>query len=207
MSARRLVVFLKAPRPGHVKTRLAASLDGDAAAAIYRVLVQRTLAAARRFARTQPATTVELRFTPADADPEIAAWRESNWISTDQGDGDLGQRLRRTFDHAFAQGASRVIVVGTDCPSLTDADLTEAFAALDFHEVVLGPALDGGYWLLGLRAPAPTLFEDMPWSTSTVFAETHRRAAAAGLHVKELRRLADIDTLEDWRTWLRTEPL
>ncbi len=201
MSAGRVIVFLKAPRPGLVKTRLAAELDEAAAAAIDVVLIHRTLAALAR------CEDVELRFTPDDAQAEIEHWRRPVWILNSQGPGDLGQRLERAFAEAFAAGAARVLAVGTDCPGLTPEDIAGAFAALAGNEVVLGPAEDGGYWLIGLRQPAPELFQDIPWSTGEVFATTEARARAAGKSVAVLRRQLDVDTLEDWRRWQKIQPL
>lgn len=194
---RRLMVFLRAPRPGEVKRRLAASLDGEAAAAIYRVLVTRTLSA------VTGDDGVELWHTPDDAGDEVSHWARPGWRLRPQGEGDLGERMQRAFESAFGEGAKRVVLVGTDAPGLTAADLEQAFDRLTANEVVLGPALDGGYWLIGMTAPRPELFADMPWSTGEVLRRTEERAVAAGLRVARLRELRDVDTLEDWRSWLR----
>lgn len=201
MSAGRVIVFLKSPRPGLVKTRLAAELDEAAAAAIGVVLVNRTTAALARWEQ------VELRFAPDDAQAEIERWRRSGWSMTPQGPGDLGGRLQRAFSEAFAAGGSPVLVVGTDCPGLTSEDIADAFAALAGSQVVLGPAEDGGYWLIGLRQPAPELFEGIPWSTDQVFTTTEARARASGRSVAVLRRQLDVDTLADWRRWQKIQPL
>lgn len=194
---RRLLVFLRAPRPGEVKRRLAASLDGEAAAAIYRVLVTRTLAAATGEA------AVELWHTPDDAAEEVRYWARPGWRMRGQGEGDLGVRMQRAFGSAFGEGAQRVVLVGTDTPGLTTKDVEEAFDRLKDHEVVLGPAKDGGYWLIGLSSPRPEMFTEIPWSTGEVLRLTEERAAAGGLRVARLRALRDVDTLEDWRSWLR----
>lgn len=199
-------MFLKAPRPGQVKTRLAADLDGEAAAGIYRMLVGLTLG------RLEGFEDVELRYTPDDADAEaeveVAGWRrQAGWRLRPQGQGDLGDRLERALAEAFGEGAGRVVIVGTDCPWLEASDLEEAFEALGRSEVVIGPAEDGGYWLLGLDRARPELLRGIPWSTPGVYDMTLRRAREAGLRVAELRRLRDVDTLEDWRAWLRDHPL
>jgi rSAM/selenodomain-associated transferase 1 len=196
-----LIVFLKAPRPGAVKTRLADDLDGPAAEAIYRVLLERTCAAA------QAASAVEVRFSPEDAATEVQPWIRPGWHAAPQGAGDLGERLVRAFDEAFARGAAMVIVIGSDCPALEPADLESARAALRDHDVVVGPAEDGGYWLIGLRAHRPALFQSIPWSTNQVLDATLRHAQEGQLRVHQLRTLRDIDTLEDWRHWLRSRPL
>lgn len=196
-----VIVFLKAPRPGLVKTRIAASLDGEAAAGIYRVLLDRTLVAlhGRR--------DVELRFTPDGADAEIQPYLRPGWTMRGQGEGDLGERMSRAASEAFKAGTRRVVFVGTDCPTLTGEDVVDAFDALGDADVVLGPAEDGGYWLIGLRQHAPVLFREIPWSTARVLAVTEARARAAGLSVGILKAMADIDTLEDWRRWLRESAL
>jgi rSAM/selenodomain-associated transferase 1 len=197
----RVIVFLKAPRPGFVKTRIAAQLDAEAAAAIYQVLVGITLS------RLNGRQDVELRFAPDDAAAELGAWRRAGWNARPQGEGDLGERLCRAMTDAFTEGVSNVLILGADCPEFGAEDIQAAFEALNGHDVVLGPATDGGYWLVGLGRSLPEVFREIPWSTDQVFEMTRRRSVDAGLRVAELRRLRDIDTLEDWRTWLREQPL
>ena len=197
----RVIVFLKTPRPGFVKTRIAAQLDAEAAAAIYQVLVGTTLS---RLAGRQD---VELRFAPDDAAAELGCWRHPGWNVRPQGDGDLGDRINRATADAFAEGASGVVILGSDCPEFGAADIDAAFEALKAHDIVLGPATDGGYWLVGVGRSLPELFREIPWSTDQVFETTRRRGVHAGLRVAELRQLRDIDTLEDWRQWLREQPL
>jgi rSAM/selenodomain-associated transferase 1 len=191
----RVVVFLRAPRAGSVKTRLAAALGEDAALDVYRDLLAAT------FAALADQAGVELRHTPDDAGPEIAPMLRAGWAAAPQGGGGLSERLARAVDDAFRSGAGRVLVIGSDCPYLTGGDIGEALDALEESDLVLGPALDGGYWLIGLRRPAPYLFRGVPWSTPDVLAATRRHAEAAGLHVALLRALADIDTPEDWKRW------
>jgi uncharacterized protein len=115
-----------------------------------------------------------------------------------QGDGDLGARMRRQFDHAFAAGAARVVLIGTDIPALDAARLRQAAAALLSADAVFAPAADGGYGLIGLRGAAPSaLFHAMPWSTAAVMATTRQRLAAAGLRHVELPVVHDIDEAAD----------
>ena len=195
--ASRLVVFLKAPRPGSVKTRLAETLGADAACAAYRQLVERLLA------NLAPLVAVELCFTPPDASSEINPWLRTEWAARPQSEGDLGERLHAAFTEHFLTEAERVVIIGSDCPAVTAADIEDAWLALDGHDVVLGPALDGGYWLIGLRAPQAALFSEMPWSTNAVFAETMHRARESDLRVALLRELSDVDTAADWERWLK----
>jgi rSAM/selenodomain-associated transferase 1 len=194
----RLIIFLKAPRAGSVKTRLATTLGDHAALEAYRLLLATTLGA------MQPLSSVELRFTPDDAAEEAARLLRPGWTAVAQGPGDLGERLARAFDDAYREGARRVAVIGSDCPDLTAADITEAWETLDESDVVLGPATDGGYWLLASRRPCAFLFRGIPWSSSAVLAATRRRAESAGLEVTLLRELTDVDTEEDWLRWLQS---
>jgi len=196
MSDQKLIVFLKAPRPGTVKTRLAAALGAAEACVAYRHLVETLL---RQLASLED---VELRFTPDGAGSEIKPWAQPTWRLTGQGDGDLGSRLDRAFRQAFGEGAKRVAVVGSDCPEVRTTDIEAAWRALLSHDVAIGPAIDGGYWLIGLRRPHPELFEHVRWSTNHVMQDTLERCRAAGLGTCLLRELADVDTEEDWRRFL-----
>jgi rSAM/selenodomain-associated transferase 1 len=193
----RLTVLLKAPRLGTVKTRLAAHLGPESALAAYRRLVEALLA------KLSPLPHVDLRFAPDDAGSEIAHWLQSGWTSSPQGAGDLGVRLEQTFTNHLSRSPERLVVIGADCPEVAPTDIQTAWSALEATDVVLGPATDGGYWLIGLKAPRPALFQNMPWSTDTLLKETLGRAAGLGLTVATLRTLSDVDTLGDW---LRVEP-
>ena len=188
---------MRAPRPGSVKTRLAAEIGVDAACNAYRYLLDRLMPGLR------PADmAVELRHTPDDAAVEVSPWAEASWQLTAQGDGDLGVRLERAVLQSVAAGFTRTLIIGTDCPYLTLADLREAREALASNDLVLGPAEDGGYWLIGLRNLHPELFRGIPWSTESVLATTLARAQEARLKVRLLRTLADVDTAADWRRFL-----
>jgi rSAM/selenodomain-associated transferase 1 len=193
----RLIVFVKAPRPGFVKTRLAQTLGAVQAADIYISIVDSLLA---RFDQLEQ---VELRYSPDDAREEIGRWLRPRWQARPQGHGDLGQRLEHAFGEAFACGARRVVVIGSDCPAVEPEDIEAAWAALETCDVVLGPAQDGGYWLIGLAAPHPEVFRAVPWSTDQVLAETLARCRIAGLTVHHLRTLSDIDTAADWAAFER----
>ena len=194
-----LIVFLKAPRLGTVKTRLAATMGAPAAGAACRRLVETLLQ------RLSSLEYVELRFAPDDSASEIKPWARPSWRLAAQGEGDLGCRLDRAAREAFASETRRVVIIGSDCPEVTAADVRAAWTALHTYDVVLGPATDGGYWLIGLRAPRPDLFEGISWSTSAVLNETLVRASIAGLTVHILRELSDVDTEADWRRFLGQE--
>lgn len=199
--ARALVVLTKAPVRGLVKTRLAAAIGPDAALAVHERLVAHTLTeVARACERLAPIDAV-VRVTPDEATESARRWVPSAIRVAPQGDGDLGARIGRAMEAAFAAGASRVVSIGIDCPDLTSEHLALAFDALERSDVVLGPAKDGGYWLIGARARAPALFADVPWSTPDVLALTRRRAREAGWSLAELKTLSDVDTPADLEAW------
>jgi uncharacterized protein len=191
-----LIVFVKAPRPGSVKTRLAQAVGPVAACDAYRVLVNRVLD------RIAAASSVQIRFGPDNAEDEIRHWMKPGWTLARQGYGDLGERLQRAFADAFASGARRVAIIGSDCPYLGFEDVVEAWRALDTHDVVLGPASDGGYWLIALRETTPKIFEAIPWGTAEVLNRTLSQIDAAKLRRHLLRELRDIDTVKDWQAYL-----
>ncbi len=203
MATQHLIIFLKAPRLGLVKTRLAQSLGAAAATAAYGQLVETLLE------QLAPLPDVELHFTPDDAAAEILPWLHAGWTARAQGAGDLGERLHAAFQSAFADGAQRVVIIGSDCPAITTGDIHAAWQALATSDVVIGPARDGGYWLIGLRQPLPGLWNGIPWSTERVLRETLARAQADGLRIELLRELADVDTEADWRAFQsgRHEPM
>ena len=187
----RFIIFVKAPRAGFVKTRLAAAIGNEAACNAYRQLAETVLA------KLAPLPHAELRFTPNDAENEITPWLSVGWTARPQGEGDLGERMHR----AFTEANGPAIIIGSDCPQVELSDFQTAAKALQTHDAVIGPATDGGYWLIGLNAPCPALFKNIKWSTSDVLPKTLEKASAAGLSVQLLRELADVDTGEDWERW------
>jgi len=190
---RLLLVFLKAPRPGQVKTRLAAEIGDEPAAAAYRQIAERVLL------QTAPQEREYDRlvfFAPPDARAEVAAWFPGETLVAQQGE-DLGSRMDAAFADAFARGATRVALIGTDVPRLGREHVLEALTALDECPVVLGPATDGGYYLIGLRERQPDLFRDVEWGSAEVCAATLARAEALRLAVHRLDPLRDVDTLAD----------
>jgi rSAM/selenodomain-associated transferase 1 len=195
MSDRALVVFVKLPAPGVVKTRLAGAVGPAAAAELYRALAEHVLAS------TTPAPGEYERlvfFDPPQEADRMRAWLTGVRLLA-QSAGDLGTRMSDAVARAFARGASRVAVVGTDAPGLARDTVVAALDALDAADVAIGPTEDGGYYLLAMRQPRPELFAGMAWSTPSVATDTRARAAAAGLVVHELPVLRDVDTIEDVR--------
>lgn len=191
MPDEQLIIFVKAPRPGFVKTRLAATVGAETALDTYQTLVE----VLRSNLNTIP--NVDLHFTPDDASDEIAPWLHENWTLSPQSEGNLGEKLKHAFANAFAQGSKRVVIIGSDCPYVVADDIRGAFSELSEHDVAIGPAHDGGYWLIALNAPAPRLFEDVNWSTETVLQETLKKAKNEGLSISQLRKLSDVDDVAD----------
>ena len=187
----RIIVFVKAPRPGFVKTRLAEAIGDEEACEAYRRLTETVLA------RLTSLPHVEIRFTPDDAKDEIIAWLHKGWVAAPQGEGDLGQRMHR----AFMEADGAAIIIGSDCPYLEPSDIEIATKALQTHDMVFGPAADGGYWLIGLTAPHTALFERIHWGTDTVLAETLANAESINLSSQLLRELIDVDSVNDWKDW------
>ncbi|MFQ5501119.1 MAG: TIGR04282 family arsenosugar biosynthesis glycosyltransferase [Phycisphaerae bacterium] len=189
-----IILFAKFPQPGRVKTRLIGALTPEQAAEVYHRLLVLSLDTLRAVANAR----IILAGAPDAAD--FSEYIDSRVEFRPQGDGDLGKRLSRGITAAFEAGSPRVIVVGADCPRMESGDLSRAFELLGGHDVVIGPAIDGGYYLLGLRRPAPTLLEGIDWSSDRVLGQTQARAAATGLRVALLETRRDVDTIEDIRS-------
>ncbi len=197
-----IVVFARAPQLGLVKTRLASEIGDAAALSAYVELGRITWEHASDARRTLHCHAV-VAYTPRDAEPAVRAWLGGADAYIAQDEGDLGQRMLGAIARVLADGAGRVVVIGTDCPSLTSGVLGDAFAALNDADVVLGPATDGGYYLIGMSRPFGAIFSDVPWSSANTLAVTLERAAAARLKVAQLSPLSDVDTAADLIAWQR----
>ena len=193
-----VIVFLKYPEPGQVKTRLAASVGDKKAAEIYGELVAMTLAAL-----PWSKAHIEIHFSPPTVEQKVKQWlapvipagMRPSFVA--QSHGDLGQRLNGAIERAFRFGPKIVTVVGTDCPHLTLEHFHSAWTALDRCDAVFGPAHDGGYYLLALKTRAPYLFQGIPWSSDTTLSESLKAADRANLTTSLLEPLHDIDTVAD----------
>lgn len=189
-----LIIFTRLPREGRNKTRLIPALGAAGAARFHDRLARHTLRRAHQFC-TACGIQLVIRIdggTPADG----VDWL-GNHVFKEQGEGDLGTRLDRAVNAAFGGGAQRVIVIGTDCPELDQATLQSAFDRLAHDPIVIGPAYDGGYYLIGLSKPVPTLFHNIDWGGSQVFAQSLAAAKTAGQSVGILHFLADVDVPDD----------
>ena len=191
-----LIIFVKAPVPGNVKTRLVPPLSYEQAAGLYRTWAKEAFVNANHLDDAK----VEIAYA---SHPKIPV---PNWLSEGktqpdyfmQQGGHLGERLIHAFSRAFSNGMQRVVIIGSDSPGLPCNYLIDAFHHLERSDMVLGQAQDGGYYLVGLsHCSRPELFQDIPWSSSQVFARTIEAAAKTGLSVQLLPEYSDIDTFYD----------
>jgi rSAM/selenodomain-associated transferase 1 len=198
---RALVVIAKEPVPGAVKTRLAPFVGADGAARVAAAMLADTVAV-----MTQVEADPWVCFAPPDARGRMARLAPGCGLLA-QVQGDLGDRLAACFAALLDGGAERVVIVGADTPHVPRATYEAAFALLDQVEVVLGPAEDGGYYLVGAKAALPELFVGVPMGTRVVLQETIQRAIRRRLRIATVPTLRDLDRLEDLRAALATGAL
>jgi len=201
-----IVLFARVPRAGRVKTRLVPPLTRDQALALHVALVVRAADLVRRAARRARAVACiawSAPFTPPHRGPAAALRAAvSGFAARPQRGGDLGARMRGAIRDLLARGHAGVVVVGSDAPLVRAADLARAARALATGApAVIGPATDGGYWLIGLDADRPDLFAGIPWGTARVLRATRARLAGAGLRAVVLPRARDVDRPADL-AWL-----
>lgn len=199
---RRLLIFVKYPIPGTVKTRLAASLGAAAASEISRACTELTLARLSA-CRHESVLCVD----PPEALARTRSWLGTDWSLQPQHGTTLGARLSRAMQRTFAQGATRVLIIGTDSPWLQTSEIEAAFAALTQADLVVGPTDDGGYYLIGLSRPALGIFEDIAWSSPSVLTETMAKAHGMGLRVHTLAQGYDLDHLDDVQRFLADDAI
>ncbi|MGV0027273.1 TIGR04282 family arsenosugar biosynthesis glycosyltransferase [Phormidesmis priestleyi] len=190
-----LIIFTRYPEPGKAKTRLIPALGAEGAAALHRQMAEQTLTEVRHLQKLRP-VVVEVRFSGGDC-AQMQAWLGDDLSYYPQHSGDLGDRLSQAFQSAFDRGAKSVITIGTDCPDLSASILAIAFEKLQTHDLVLGAATDGGYYLIGLRHFVSDLFFGIAWSTSIVFQQTVAIAEKIGCSIAYLPTLSDVDRPED----------
>lgn len=198
MSASRdvLIVFTRYPAAGRTKTRLIPALGADGAAELARRLTAHSLAQAATLARQRP-VDVEVWFDGGDARSLAACYGPELAYRQQTGAG-LGERMLHAFERTLANGAcARGLLIGTDCPSLSAGLMGSAFDSLAHCDLVLGPARDGGYYLIGLRRAIPELFRGIAWGTSAVRDQTVAIVERLGLAIAELPMLDDVDRPED----------
>jgi rSAM/selenodomain-associated transferase 1 len=196
-----LVLMMKAPRAGEVKTRLAAELGEERALKIYQRLVEHVVSSVFRDGAKWRAV---IAYTPESEGDAVRAWLApilpADTLFIPQASGDLGEKLYDVFLRGFQGGASSVLAIGADCPEIAPGDIEAALASLSSSRVVMGPTLDGGYWIIGMRSLFTQLFEGMPWSTPDLADATRRRAAELNLTLAEAATKRDIDKADDMAT-------
>jgi uncharacterized protein len=192
------MVFARTPVPGQVKTRLAAEVGDERATRIYEALAAGTVDRLR--GAESPAWKLEVHYTPPDAESRavMRAWLGEGPHLVPQVEGDLGMRMEAAIRSALAEGAPAACIVASDVPGLGPLQVGAAFRAFeDGADVVFGPSPDGGYYLVALRSPRPSLFRRIPWSTSEVLERSLSAARGAGLRVDLLEPLRDVDRVSD----------
>jgi rSAM/selenodomain-associated transferase 2/rSAM/selenodomain-associated transferase 1 len=198
--AEALNIFSRYPEPGQTKTRLMPALGAVGAAELQAAMTRHTLSAARTLQNARPELATRVYYAGGDAG-KMAARFGDDWDYQPQAAGDLGARMAAAFADRFADGARRVGAIGIDCPGVTDETLHHAFDALKLHDLVLGPASDGGYYLIGLSRPADDLFDGVDWGTGAVLQQTLDIAQQLGLSVALLDELHDVDEPTDLPVW------
>jgi uncharacterized protein len=194
-SSRSLVIFANAPEKGRVKSRIAADLGPDVALTAYRTLAEHAVAAASHVEWCRKT----IAYTPHGKGDAMREWFGDLFDYRAQADGDLGRRMLDAFERALADGADRVILIGVDCPGVTEAVIGEAFNRLDQADVVLGPSFDGGYYLIGMKKPQKALFTDIPFGTGDTLQKTLAAARRAGIRVSLLEWKRDVNTGDAWK--------
>ena len=190
LSTTALVIFVRNPISGTVKTRLAKDIGDERALEIYLQLLQHTLEITRGL-------SFRKFIYYADEVSDYDLWSVPGYTKRKQNGNDLGERMLNSFKELFDQGFTRIIIIGSDCLQLKTETLEEAVALLESNAAVIGPARDGGYYLLGLTKFYPDLFIDKPWSTDKVFAKTIADFNQQGISYALLEELSDIDDSTD----------
>lgn len=189
-----VVVMIKAPRAGEVKTRIVPPLSSNEAASLAVCFAQDTIANARR-----AVSNVLVAYTPADARPDLQAILPTDLGWFEQHGTNLGERLDSVCEHVISLGFSPFVILGADSPTLPTRFIREAINVLSSGaaDITLGSTEDGGYYLVGLSKQAPGLFQNIDWSTPSVYQQTASNAGALNLRVHELPRWYDVDIPSD----------
>ncbi|MCA1993701.1 MAG: TIGR04282 family arsenosugar biosynthesis glycosyltransferase, partial [Coleofasciculus sp. S288] len=170
LAKERLIVFTRYPEPGKTKTRLIPLLGAEGAAKLQRRMTEHTLTQVKELQASYP-VSVEVHFS-GGTQQLMQDWLSCEFVYREQSQGDIGQRMASAFQTSFTAGMTRVVIIGIDCPDLKAQLMAKAFYAIAQHDLVLGPAEDGGYYLIGLRRMIPELFTGIRWSTAEVLPQT-----------------------------------
>ena len=193
MTKAALIIFVRNPELGKVKTRLARDVGDEEALAIYKALLGHTR-------NTALQVNAERLLFYSQAIRENDGWPMKHFTKRRQEGTDIGERMQHAFETALTK-ADKAVIVGSDIAQINARIIEQAFAALDEADFVIGPALDGGYYLLGMKQTTPTLFQNMQWSTSQVCSQTLQRIQQLGKTYREVDTLPDIDYASDWEQY------
>ena len=195
-----LIIFTRYPEAGKTKTRMIPGLGAAGAAKLQRKMTEHTLRQGKQL-QSDRSVSIKVHFT-GGSQQLMAQWLGDDLLYLPQSDGDLGERMKSAFKSSFAAGISKVLIIGIDCPDLNANLMAEAFDALNEDcDLVLGPAADGGYYLIGLNRLIPELFFNINWGTSKVLSQTKNIAERLSLNVGYLKVLNDVDRPEDLSIW------
>lgn len=195
-----IIIFLRYPRNGQVKTRLAKTTSSEFALRFYKSSAENLVSYAKKI----PKINRFVFYANKDEKDLITHWLGSKLFFAPQEGDDLGTRMKIAFEKVFSTGAQKVIIVGTDIPDLSKKIIQKSFEYLDNSDVVIGPSKDGGYYLLGMKKVYLNLFEDIEFSTSSVYSETIKKINELNLNFHILPELQDIDTEDDLLKWLNS---
>ncbi|PJZ36925.1 transferase [Leptospira levettii] len=195
MELKKLIIFAKQPIQGQVKTRLARTLGDQTTLNIYQNLLQITQDITSKLNISK---TVYWDQIPNHTN----IYFQDGYSFKVQSQGDLGKKMKDAFREEFDESFGKILIIGTDCPYLTKEIFEDAYRALEKSNIVIGPAKDGGYYLLGMNRFYPSLFEGIPWSTELVFDLTIKKIKELNLTFSVLPALNDIDTEKDWSEWV-----
>jgi len=186
-------ILMKFPAPGRVKTRLAREIGTERAAELYRLITEKIME------NTQPVDSRYGRilfYTPEGMKDEFGKWFPNETLLPQRGS-DMGEIMANSLKDLFGRGATKAVITGSDIPHLDRDIVRQAFRELDYADITIGPAADGGYYLVGMKSPHEDIFRGIPWGSATVFRETVSAISRLRLTYRTVSTLSDLDTVED----------
>ena len=195
MSKNRIIVFVKNAVLGKAKTRLAKTIGDEEALNVYLELLEITKNEVSKL-------DVEKEVWYAWNIGKNDIWDKVTFEKKVQIDGDLGAKMKDAFKKGFEDKCDKIVLIGSDCPTLTSSIMEQAFEKLNTHDVVFGPSKDGGYYLIGMSSFKPEVLENINWSTELVMNQTQQRAEEHKISLAKLEHLNDIDNEQDWNEYL-----
>jgi len=193
-----VILFVRSPERGKVKSRLAAAIGGKMALEVYKAFVLDIMETLKR-----GHYPFRIFFSPRNAEDRVTNWLGRDFMYSPQRGSDIGKKMENAFVQSFSEGSERVVLIGSDIPDLPNSIIHRAFSSLDKCDAVLGPASDGGYYLIGFKKTSflPDVFHGIPWSTPSVYRETMEVFCRSNYRVHTLRQWNDVDTLDDLRAF------